>query len=83
MTDSEPVKSFEPEHMWVADAPIDDGWIEWKGGECAPADWDGGEVKFRDGEVGHSEIEFTPRDCLCWQNRSDPSDIIAYRVVKP
>lgn len=29
--------------------PADDGWIPWEGGECAPADWDRGAVRLRDG----------------------------------
>jgi len=79
MTDSEPVKSFEPEHTWVADAPIDDGWIEWKGGECPVEIGTPIDLKFRDGALWLNDIA----SYLDWRHMGDSRDIIAYRVVKP
>ncbi len=62
--------------------PADDGWIDWKGGEC-PVDGNADvEIKFRDGCLGGM---IRKAGGYYWgrSNAEYDSDIIAYRVVKP
>lgn len=62
-------------------AQPDDGWIEWKGGECpvpksvpSPV-----QVRFRDGFERWTDVPRT----LCWIDTGEPNDVVAYRIVKP
>ena len=59
------------------DAPKDDGWIEWKGdGEQPVPAGTPMEARLRSGEVVYG------KDWI-WGHHGIPSDIVAYRVVKP
>ena len=63
--------------------PKDDGWIEWKGGEC-PVGFDV-LVDFRracDTESPMRPVSVEAGD-LRWVHKGHPTDIIAYRVVRP
>lgn len=58
---------------------IDDGWIEWNGGDC-PVDLDTrADVELRNGSklMNKRTLE------LVWRHHAWQGDIIAYRVVKP
>lgn len=58
---------------------MDDGWIEWKGGECPEPFQRRVSVKFRNGIVGkRMAAKF-----YGWDHRPDAPgyDIIAYRLV--
>lgn len=58
-------------------------WIEWAGGDSAPADWDGGPVMHRDGSIVRIGVGAD------WSSTIDDeldqplgSDIIAYHRVQ-
>lgn len=64
------------------DAPKDDGWIEWKGGEC-PVDAKATvDIKFRDGVTVHGE----PPQYWSWEHGSiyveHQNEIVAYRRAR-
>lgn len=62
-------------------AQPDDGWIEWKGGEC-PVEPDAVvEVRMRDGRT--ATFDDGTVDEFWWGNDGCSVDIIAYRIVKP
>lgn len=59
----------------------DDGWIEWKGGEC-PVEPDAVvEVRMRDGRT--ATFDDGAVDEFWWGNDGCSVDILAYRIVKP
>lgn len=53
-----------------------DGWNEWKGGECPVADGVKFDVKTRDGRIWRSQ------DSALWDHFGEPYDIIAWRLAK-
>lgn len=57
----------------------DDGWIEWKGGDCPVSFSSRVDVEFRDGEVRLDK----PALHWCWEHDLDENsmEIIAYRVL--
>lgn len=57
---------------------FDDGWIEWKGGECPVAAHTHVEVKFQDGEFNAA----MPACAWTWKHFPDGYNIIAYRIVQ-
>ncbi len=62
-------------------AQEDEGWIEWKGGECCPIDLEKTPrigIRFRSGQEFVSSSEGWE-----WTHLGENGDIIAYRVVKP
>jgi hypothetical protein len=72
------VKSEEtaPPSVVASSPALEDGWIEWKGGEC-PVDGDVVvEVKFRAGGNGSEKALY-----YRWASWNSHADIIAYRVV--
>ena len=61
------------------DAPKDDGWIEWKGGEC-PVEGGVGiriECRLRDGSTDIAPLPFWR-----WSDEGAPDDIVAYRRAR-
>ena len=54
-----------------------DGWIDWGGGNQPTDDDTFVEVKLRNGEK-----DFCKALTFYWKNDDEPSDIIAYRIVK-
>ena len=65
------------EYFHLYPAPDDDGWIEWKGGECPVEDDAVIDIRFRDG----NEERGVDAD-WDWEH-SGGGDIIAYRLHKP
>lgn len=61
--------------------PADDGWIEWKGGACPVSVGATVEIRWRQ-PGAHTMVDSYPHS-LRWDHYDSPSDIIAYRVVKP
>lgn len=66
------------------EAPVEDGWIEWNGGEC-PVDpqtevyW---RRRFEAGKpAADMENEFKAAGDLRWTHRGSRTDIIAYRLA--
>lgn len=59
----------------------DDGWVEWKGGECPVGDFDEVQVKYKvdDG----SGMEGCEAQELHWHHEDADFDIVAYRLHKP
>ena len=62
-------------------AAEDDGWIEWRGGECPIPDRTPVEVKFRNGKTNPNH------NAEAWGWQSCPElpmdhDIVAYRIVR-
>lgn len=58
---------------------MEDGWIEWNGGECPVAEQSRVQVKFRAGGTRTRKAANT-----AWDHRPDfgrALDVIAYRVV--
>ena len=82
-------KSYAEDAYLMADAMIaargtlestnDDGWIEWKGGECPVAAGTKVSVRFGD---GREETDNAPEDWGWRHVRCIKVDIIAYRVVE-
>ena len=61
--------------------PADDGWIEWRGGECPVGGDSLVNVKY---EGGGEDMESKPAKIYDWSNNKNYCyPIIAYRVVKP
>ena len=58
-------------------AYLNDGWIEWHGGECPVAPDTRVEVKFRNGNTDNEEVA----DLWFWGNANNDGQIIAYRVL--
>ena len=72
----------------MASTPPNDGWIEWKGGEC-PVDPDlRVQVRFRDGEKSSANrtagwwhgAGYDAPETSNWIHDGGEADIIAYRV---
>ena len=59
---------------------MNDGWIEWSGGECPVGDGERVQVRFEDGWV--SGESFVPT-ALRWNRSGKDSDIVAYRIFAP
>lgn len=59
-------------------AAKNDGWIEWRGGECPVADFLKVEYQLRGGAKGSESAKI-----LEWQHEGGRHDIIAYRLRKP
>ena len=66
------------EYFHLYPAPDDDGWIEWKGGECPVGEDDIIDVRFGDGY----ELFGVDRDWH-WGDAADDGNIIAHRQHKP
>ncbi len=68
-------------------AQHDDGWIEWKGGECPVPVGTLVEVRFRSGEVHVGEagasLDWAHADVANGGGALSGWDVIAYRIVKP
>jgi hypothetical protein len=77
------------EYFHLYPAPDDDGWIEWKGGECPVDHGVMIDVRYRDGVVRKCMPALEPvadyHDVMhqYWQNDGIDGDIIAYRLHKP
>lgn len=71
---------LELDKRGAAPASTNDGWIEWKGGECPVADGAEFEVRFRNGEQ-HSSKDY-PGFAWRWKHFGTKYDIVAYRVIK-
>ena len=69
---------FERVNPGSCRAPKDDGWIEWKGGECPVRPDQRVDVRLRSGQECFND---TPD--WNWGACAHGGDIIAYRVVKP
>lgn len=62
---------------------MDDGWIEWAGGECPVPANQMVDIKFGPGHTGKQYGDRMRQDPLNWEwhHGKAPLDIIAYRVV--
>ncbi len=61
----------------------DDGWIEWRGGECPVSDKTLVEVKYRYGELKEANLAECYEWNHGWHDRPTTyADIIAYRVIE-
>ena len=69
------------EEALAAPQPDADGWIPWAGGECPVGVNDLTEVKLRNG-TAFIDDEAKEGDSWFWDHGDNPSDIIAYRVIK-
>lgn len=71
MNANEIVKSWNDAH------PDQEPFEPWAGGDAAPADWDGGEVLWRDGKIGDT-VATAP--CWNWHMCTcDDNNLIGYR----
>lgn len=64
----------------LTEGEVQEGWVEWNGGECPVADDDLIDVRIRDGRVYYDADGFDFR----WEHGggfSPANDLIAYRVV--
>lgn len=59
---------------------VDNGWIEWVGGECPVDENTNVLVRFRCGEERQKD-EYIAAGGWYWQHSGDSYDIVAYRVV--
>lgn len=66
------------EYFHLYPAPVADGWIEWKGGECPVGEGDRIDVKFSDGDEF-----FDVSSYWGWGADAGCCNIIAYRLHKP
>lgn len=74
----------------LTDKEVQEGWIEWNGGECPVSPSGFVDVRFRDGIVsactmarvwcGPDGLENDPLHS-CWAHAGNSQDIIAYREV--
>ncbi len=65
----------EPRPSAPEEVAIPAGMKAWHGGECAPDDWDGGEVKRLDGRFSVLPLD---THASHWRHDADDNDIIAY-----
>lgn len=79
------------EQYEAALAAKNDGWIEWRGGECPVEKGTLIDVKWRDGriddsiqaKVSHGPESPNKRNAISWRHFGIAHDIIAYRLHKP
>lgn len=62
----------------VEDELTNDGWLEWKGGDCPVADDVWVHIKHRNGDIR----TVIASSAYHWYHGGDGSDIIAYKVAK-
>lgn len=76
--------AFMWHHGWKTSSrqqPADDGWIEWKGGECPVNINSLVNVRYKN---GGGDLESSRAEVYNWShNDKDCCPIVAYRVVKP
>ncbi len=72
-----PASSLPDENFTNELFPAQDGWIEWKGGECPVLPIQVVDIKFRAGGVMTGEA-----GGWSWTNDQKLYDIIAYRVIR-
>lgn len=83
-----------PVSEWPFAAPQypakDDGWIEWKGGECPVKDWEAVEIKLDGDQKTNPPMvikDHASNGCRIHWERKYPANsglnIVAYRVVQP
>lgn len=60
------------------DAQVDDGWVEWHGGECPVQPNDRAQVMCR-----NQATPLTGRALdFCWEHNGTNGDIVRYRIIK-
>jgi len=62
------------------EVPTDDGWIEWKGGECPLSGETKFTIKFRSGQV-YIDSSGSP-EWWDWSHTDSYGDIVAYRILE-
>ena len=64
---------------------MDDGWIQWNGGDCPVPEGTVVDIKQRDGDIQQGQVvgEGSWVEPLCWRDDDCMGDIVAYKVVQP
>lgn len=70
------IQSAEPE---TGADKTDEGWIEWKGGECPVPIGTFMDIRLRDGSVFQRQVVTNE---LRWSSIESSADIVAYKVVE-